>query len=81
MVVNNGIVRTLDKLGRIVIPKEIRNTFYLKTDDPFEIFLDGDSIILRKYEPFCTFCGDSDGIVLFGSKKVCRNCLKKIQKL
>ena len=46
-----GIVRRIDDLGRIVIPKEIRKTRGIKNGDPVEIFVDGDCIVLRKYEP------------------------------
>ena len=48
-----GIVRRFDDLGRIVIPKEIRRQIFgtkCTDGEPMEIFMDGDSIILRKYE-------------------------------
>ena len=44
-----GIVRKVDQLGRIVIPKELRNTLQLNTGSPIEIFIDENKIILRKY--------------------------------
>ena len=44
-----GIVRKVDQLGRIVIPKELRNTLQLSTGSPMEIFVEDDKIILRKY--------------------------------
>lgn len=46
-----GVVRHIDNLGRVVIPKELRNTRGIKDGDPIEIFVDGDCIVLRKYEP------------------------------
>lgn len=47
-----GIVRRIDDLGRIVIPKEIRKTFHIKESDPMEIFINGEGeIILKKYSP------------------------------
>lgn len=47
-----GIVRRIDDLGRIVIPKEIRRTLRIREADPVEIFTDGDGqVILRKYSP------------------------------
>lgn len=47
-----GIVRRIDDLGRIVIPKEIRKNFHIKESDPMEIFINGDGdIILKKYSP------------------------------
>ncbi len=46
---STGIVRRIDELGRIVIPKEIRKKMRIKNGDTLEIFVDGDSITLRKY--------------------------------
>ncbi len=78
---STGIVRKLDQLGRIVIPKELRTTFDIKETDPIEIFVDGTDIVLRKYQKSCVFCGESDGLIEFGGKVVCADCLKKIKKL
>jgi len=47
-----GVVRRIDDLGRIVIPKEIRRTLHIKEGDPLEIFTDKEGeIILKKYSP------------------------------
>ena len=46
---NTGMVRKVDRLGRIVIPKEIRNTLRITIDDPLELFIDGENIILKKF--------------------------------
>lgn len=45
-----GIVRRIDDLGRVVIPKEIRRTMHIKEGDPLEIFVDDRAIMLRKYQ-------------------------------
>ena len=46
-----GIVRRIDELGRVVIPKEIRRTLRLKDGDPVEIFTERDELMLKKYSP------------------------------
>ena len=47
-----GIIRRIDELGRIVIPKELRRTLHIKVGDRIEIFTADDGVIaLRKYEP------------------------------
>ena len=47
-----GIVRRIDELGRIVIPKEIRRTLRIRETDPMEIFTDKEGeIVLKKYSP------------------------------
>ena len=46
-----GIIRRIDDLGRIVIPKELRKTLRIKNGDSLEIFVDNEDIILKKYSP------------------------------
>lgn len=46
-----GIVRRIDDLGRIVIPKEIRKTMRIREGDPFEIFIENNMVCFVKYEP------------------------------
>ncbi|WP_085524172.1 AbrB/MazE/SpoVT family DNA-binding domain-containing protein [Tuberibacillus sp. Marseille-P3662] len=48
---STGIVRKVDELGRIVIPKELRSMLDIDTKDPLEIFIDGEKVILKKYHP------------------------------
>jgi len=76
-----GIVRKLDVLGRIVIPKELRTTLDLNETDPIEIFVEGNDIILRKYQPACIFCNDATDIIQFGGKNICKDCLAKMKNL
>ena len=51
----SGIIRKVDELGRIVIPKEIRNILHLKEDTPLEISLSGRRIVLDVYSPIPEF--------------------------
>ena len=76
-----GIVRKVDDLGRIVLPIELRKTLDISDRDPLEIYVDQDSIILKKYVPACLFCGGADGIIVFNDKNICSECLKKISEL
>lgn len=76
---STGMVRKVDELGRIVIPKEIRTILNIDHKDPLEIFTQGDTIVLKKYEPFCTFCGSSVKLVSIGDKNVCTECVKKLK--
>lgn len=76
-----GIVRKIDELGRIVIPKEIRRTFGIDIKDPLEIFVDGSNIVLTKHHAACVFCGDADSVTTFKGKVICSMCLSEIPKL
>ncbi len=78
---STGIVRRVDELGRVVLPIELRNKFGITEKDPMEIYVDGSSIILRKYEPNCMFCGGSKKLVEFQDKLICEKCAEKIGKL
>lgn len=77
---STGIVRKVDELGRIVLPIELRRTLDIAEKDALEIYVDGSSVILKKYEPTCVFCGDGKGIVSFRGKNVCAACLSELQK-
>jgi transcriptional pleiotropic regulator of transition state genes len=77
---NTGIVRKLDDLGRIVLPKETRRVLDLEEGTPLEIYTEGQSIILKKYEASCIFCGEAAGVKDFKGKKVCESCLKDLSK-
>ena len=76
-----GIVRKLDQLGRIVLPKELRTTLDIKETDPVEIFVDGSDIILRKYQPSCIFCNETADVQQVNGKNVCKKCVAKIKAL
>ena len=49
-----GIVRRIDELGRVVIPKEIRKTLRIKEGDPLEIYTDKEEVLFRKYSPIAS---------------------------
>ena len=61
-----GIVRHIDELGRIVIPKEMRKKMEISSNDPVEIFVEGDRIILTKYHSSCTFCVPAPKYLIYG---------------
>ena len=76
-----GIVRRLDDLGRIVLPIEMRRSFDLAEHDRVEICMEGDTIVLRKYEPNCLFCGASKELKEYHGKQICAKCAQSIGKL
>ena len=76
---STGIVRNVDELGRIVIPKEMRKKMDIKSSDPIEIYVEGDKIILTKYQLSCLFCGTSSDLVNYKEKNVCKNCIEELK--
>ena len=77
---STGIVRKVDNLGRIVLPIEIRKVLEIKEKDSIEIFIDNGKIVLEKYQPSCVFCGNTEGIVYFSSKRICHDCIEKLKE-
>lgn len=73
-----GIVRQVDSLGRIVIPKELCKTFDIKEKDALEIYTEDNKIILKKYQPSCIFCNEASDVIDFDGKIICRSCAEKI---
>ena len=81
---STGIVRGIDALGRIVLPKELRTSMHLDTDTKLEIFVDGDSIVLKKPRPAgsCDFCGELvAGMAQYEGYCICPACRAKIAAL
>ena len=76
-----GIVRKIDDLGRLVIPKELRRVLNIAEKDEMEVFTEGDTIILRKYTPGCTFCDSMENTQLYNNKLICNKCIKSIRKI
>ena len=78
---STGIVRKIDDLGRIVLPIELRRTLNIAERDSIEIYVDEDQIILKKYQPTCVFCGNSENLSDFKDKIVCESCIKELKKI
>ena len=81
MMKSTGIVRKVDELGRIVLPVECRRVMEIEDKDALEVFVEDNTIILKKYEPACIFCGDAANVVSYMDKKVCKNCIAKLDKI
>lgn len=81
---STGIVRELDTLGRIVIPKETRDVLGIAVGDPLE-FLSGDNgeIIMRAYQTKCVFCFEDDNRKLkkIKGKLVCDKCRQHFTRM
>ncbi len=76
-----GIVRTIDRLGRFVLPADLRKSMGYGDNEPLEIFVEDDKIILKKYNPACLFCGSGENTVKYKEKLVCADCAKKLNEL
>ncbi len=75
---STGIVRKVDELGRVVIPIELRRTLGIGEKDALEIYVDGERIMLKKYEPACIFTGNAENLVYFKGKLVSKDCIDEL---
>ena len=75
---STGIVRKVDELGRIVLPIELRRTLGIEEKDRIEIFVEGESVILRKYQPACIFCDNAKDLILYKGKNICPDCIRSM---
>lgn len=77
-----GVIRPVDPMGRVVIPKEIRRQLKIENGkDSFEIYMDGDKVILKKFAPACVFCGNILDTVNLEGHNVCVNCIDKLYSM
>lgn len=74
MLETTGLVRRVDEMGRMVLPKELRDRLGIADGDSVEIWLDGDQVVLVKHIEACVFCGGQEDLVLFKGRQVCRPC-------
>lgn len=75
---DTGVIRKLDDLGRIVIPKEIRKNMRAEPGTPFEFYIERGKIILKKYQPKrCVLTGATTNLVLFNGDYYNREALKQ----
>ena len=80
MLKSTGIVRKVDELGRVVLPIELRRTLDIAEKDALEIFVDGSTIMLKKYEPACIFCDDARDVSVYKGKNICPECMRELKK-
>lgn len=76
---STGIVRKVDELGRVVLPIELRRTLDISPRDPLEIFIDEETVILKKYQPACIFCGQASNVEPFKGKNICPDCRTELK--
>jgi len=75
-----GVVRNLDPLGRIVLPKELRKTLEFEEGQALEIYTEGELIILKKYKPGCYCCGEVKDTTNVLGLNLCDRCLDELAK-
>ena len=78
---STGIVRNLDNLGRVTLPIELRRSLDIDIKDPVEIFVDGDSIVLKKYQPVDIFTGSNKDWIEYQGQMISKDTIRELAKL
>jgi len=87
---NSGMVRKIDKLGRVVLPAEMKKELGLSNEMKVEFHFSGDSIVIKKYNEHCVFCDSETSLVEYKRKDkdgkeieayICKKCLSDIANL
>ena len=79
--IEEGIVRRLDDLGRVVIPNEMRKLMKVKEKDWVRIIKQNNSIIIKKYSKSCMICGSENSLNEYGGVCLCERCISKMKKI
>lgn len=74
----SGIVRNVDNLGRVVLPKEIRKVLSISEGDPVEILKENNQIVVKKYYKGCIFCGNENEVTEYKGMSICGECIKEL---
>ncbi|MBE6827395.1 MAG: AbrB/MazE/SpoVT family DNA-binding domain-containing protein [Ruminococcaceae bacterium] len=78
---STGIVRRIDKMGRIVLPMETRTLLNLNEEGAaVEIYTENDMMILKKYVPSCLFCSNTENLIEYHGVKICENCINTLSE-
>ena len=76
---STGMIRKLDELGRIVIPKEMRNSLNIEEKDSIWIIVSGDTVILEKIEKNCILCNSTNKLIKYKDKLICQKCIEMLK--
>ena len=77
---DTGIVRAIDEMGRLVLPKEMRRKMGIESGDEIEFFAEDDRIILCKYQPSCIFCSGTAELNDYKGKRICADCMRSLKE-
>jgi AbrB family transcriptional regulator, transcriptional pleiotropic regulator of transition state genes len=75
------LIKKIDNLGRVVVPKGYRMMLGLQPGDPLDVEVDGGRLMISPHKDGCTFCGMPDGLHSYLDKSICPGCLDQLKNL
>jgi transcriptional pleiotropic regulator of transition state genes len=76
-----GVIRKIDGLGRIVVPKSMCKALHIEENDELDITMEGERIILRKRQDRCVFCDGAEDLMIYNGRKICPACVKGVKSM
>lgn len=77
---DSGIARKVDKLGRVVLPVEIRRSLGIEVGDLIDVSVEGQRVVMRKVASGCTFCDSPEQLREFADRLVCEQCVTRLSE-
>ena len=77
---DSGIARKVDRLGRVVLPVEIRRSLGIEVGDLIDVSVDGQCVVMRKVASGCTFCDSPEQLREFADRLVCEQCVTRLSE-
>ena len=74
-------VRTIDKMGRVVIPNDLRKQIGLEIGDEISFSVSGKSIVITPITNHCSFCNSKNELIPYFGKYICKHCIKEVKML
>ncbi|CEN78116.1 AbrB/MazE/SpoVT family DNA-binding domain-containing protein [Paraclostridium sordellii] len=78
---NKGIIRNIDSLGRVVIPKEFRKMLNIKENDPVEISCENGYITVKKHNDSCILCESKEDLKNIKNILICKECIEEMKDI
>ena len=75
------MIKKIDNLWRVVVPKCYRHMLCLQPGDPLDVEVDGGRLLLSPHRDGCTFCGAVEATQVFLENSICPDCLQQLQQL
>lgn len=73
------MIKKIDNLGRVVVPKGFRQMLGIRAGDPLDVEVDAGVITISPHQEGCIFCGEADVALTFMKKRICPDCLSRIK--
>jgi transcriptional pleiotropic regulator of transition state genes len=76
-----GMTRKVDGLGRVILPKELRNDLEIAAGELIELYVEENMLYVKRYYPECIFCESTEDVIEYNDKIICKKCIEELKAL